>query len=110
MASEISTAVLSALSQIMQPYLQRQWNRTTYFLGLLNAAPASISAGFGKNVAFDVEFSGATAQTVAEGADVPATEYNSDTDTVAIFPWATYRCDRRDCDYFNSPDYVLPLW
>jgi hypothetical protein len=91
MAAEISTAVLSALSQIMQPYLQRQWNRTTYFLGLLNAAPASISAGFGKNVAFDVEFTGATAQTVAEGADVPAAEFNSDVDTVAIFPWATYR-------------------
>jgi hypothetical protein len=91
MAAEISTAVLSALSQIMQPYLQRQWNRTTYLLGLLNAAPASISAGFGKNVAFDVEFTGSTAQTVAEGADVPATEFNSDVDTVAIFPWATYR-------------------
>jgi glyoxylase-like metal-dependent hydrolase (beta-lactamase superfamily II) len=27
-----------------------------------------------------------------------------------FFPRATYRCDRRDWDYFNSPDYVLPLW
>ena len=27
-----------------------------------------------------------------------------------FFPRATYRCDRRDWDYFMSPDYEIPLW
>ena len=89
--AEISTAILSALSQTFAPDIKRQWNRTTHFLGAVNAVPGAVSAGGSKNVAFDVEFTGATAGTVAEGADIAVGEYNSDVDVPAIFNWATYR-------------------
>lgn len=90
MAGENLSSVFSALSQIMAPDLHRQWNRSTTFLGAL-AARKGISDGTGKNVAFDVEFTGATAGTVAEGSDVQASEYNSDVNVPAIFSWAHYR-------------------
>src|SRR5580698_9362203 len=91
MAAETLGTILSALPQLMAPQIARQWNRTTLFLGLLNARPGAIDAGAGKNVAFVTEFSGATAGTVAEGSDVASTEYNSDANVPAIFSWATYR-------------------
>jgi hypothetical protein len=90
MAGETLNTVFSALPQLLDEELQRQWNRTTVFLGEINARKG-VSEGKGKNVAFDVEFTGATAATVAEGADVPATEYNQDVDVPAFAPWATYR-------------------
>lgn len=88
--AEISTAVLSALAQIFQPQIEKQWNRVCPLLGLLSAS-GSMGESRGKNVAFDVEFTGATAGTVAEGSDVAAGEYNSDINVPAIFSYATYR-------------------
>jgi len=90
MAAENLGTILSALSQVFAPELHRQWNRTTYLLGMINASKG-VSDGSGKNVAFDVEFSGATAGTVAEGSDVQASEYNSDVNVPMFMPWATYR-------------------
>ncbi len=90
MGAENLEVIFNALSQHMQPDLHRQWNRTTVLLGKLSAV-GGISEGEGKNVAFDVEFSGATAGTVAEGSDVAAGEFASDIDIPAIFPWCTYR-------------------
>ena len=90
MAGENLSSIWTALSQIMAPELERQWNRTTMFLGAISASKG-VTSGDGKNVAFDTEFTGATAQTVAEGSDVPATEYASDTNVPAYFPWCTYR-------------------
>lgn len=91
MGAENLSSINYALSQIFQPDLERQWNRTTYLLGALQATPGSISDGAGKNVAFSAEFTGGTAQTVAEGSDVPASEFASDIDVPAIFPWCHYR-------------------
>jgi hypothetical protein len=91
MAAENSAYIWNALSQIIQPSLHRQWNRTAFLLALLNSTPQGITEGSGKNTQFDVEFTGATAQTVAEGADVPSTEYASDVDVPITFPWCTYR-------------------
>jgi hypothetical protein len=90
MAAETLANIFNALSQIMDGDLTRQWNRATYLLKWI-AAAGGIKAGSGKNAAFDVEFTGATGGTVAEGSDVAATEYNSDVNEPAIFPWATYR-------------------
>jgi hypothetical protein len=90
MAGETLASIFNALSQIMDPDLTREWNRTTYLLKWI-AAAGGIKPGMGKNAAFDVEFTGATAGTVAEGSDVQATEYNSDINEPAIFSWATYR-------------------
>jgi len=91
MAGENLQTIFNALSQFYDPMLQRQWNRTTFLLGALAASPAKPAEWGAKNVGFDVEFSGATAQTVAEGSDVAASEYNQDVDQPAILPWATYR-------------------
>jgi hypothetical protein len=90
MAGESLSTIFNALPQLFESDLQRQWNRTTFLLGQLQARSA-VSQGNGKNVAFDVEFTGATAQTVAEGADVPASEYAQDIDVPAIAAWAAYR-------------------
>ena len=90
MAGETLQTIFNALPQLFEGELQRQWNRTTFLLGELNARKG-VSEGKGKNVAFDVEFTGATAQTVAEGSDVPDTEYATDIDVPAFAPWATYR-------------------
>ena len=88
--SESLTTIFNALPQLFEGDLQRQWNRTTFLLGQLQAR-TGVSEGKGRNIAFDVEFTGATAQTVAEGSDVPATEYATDIDVPAFAPWATYR-------------------
>ena len=90
MAGETLQNVFNALAQIMDNSLTREWNRTTYLLKWI-AAAGGIAPGFGKNAAFDVEFTGATAGTVAEGADVAAGEFNSDVDEPAVFQWCTYR-------------------
>lgn len=91
MAGENLAFIFQALSQTMQPDLHRQWNRTTPFLAELSAVPGGIAEGAGKNTQFDVEFSGASATTVAEGADVAASEFASDIDVPATFPWCHYR-------------------
>lgn len=91
MSGENLQTIFNALSQFYDPMLQRQWNRTTVLLGLLAASPAKPSPGAGRNVAFDVEFTGTTAQTVAEGSDVPASEFAQDVEEPAFFSWATYR-------------------
>jgi hypothetical protein len=91
MGIEVLQAMFSALPQIMAPELTRQWNRTVYFLASINAVPGAITDGAGKNASFDVEFTGATAGTVAEGSDVGATEFNSDVNEPMTMPWCSYR-------------------
>lgn len=91
MAQDQLQTIFNALSQYFDPVLQRQWNRTTVFLGALASSPGKPTEWGGKNVAFDVEFTGATAGTVAEGSDVAASEYAQDIDLPAVLPWATYR-------------------
>jgi|SRR6185312_8910971 len=90
MAGESLQTIFNALPQLFDDELHRQWNRTTFLLGELQARKG-VSEGKGKNVAFDVEFSGATAATVAEGSDVAASEISTDIDVPAFAPWATYR-------------------
>jgi hypothetical protein len=90
MAAENLASINSALSTFFAPDLHRQWNRTSVLLGLL-AAKGDIGDGKGKSVNFDLEFTGNTAQTVAEGSDVQASEFASDINVPAILPWAHYR-------------------
>lgn len=90
MAGENLATIFNALPQLFEDDLQRQWNRTTVFLDQIRAAKG-VSEGKGRNVAFDVEFTGGTAQTVAEGSDIPASEYAQDLEVPATAPWAHYR-------------------
>ena len=81
---------ISALSQSLgQKYaakISRQWQRRA-----ITAALVPATAGSGSNAAFNVEFSGNLANTVAEGSDVADAEYASDVVPSAVFPWAIYR-------------------
>jgi len=90
MGAEVLPAIFNALSTIYESEIERQWNRVTYMLEHIQANGGT-SDGSGKQVAFGVEFTGSTASTQAEGSDVAASEYNSDINEPATFPWATYR-------------------
>jgi hypothetical protein len=90
MGAEALPAIFNALSTIYEDQIERQWNRVTYMLEWIQAK-AGVSEGNGKQVAFGVEFTGATAASQAEGSDVPASEFASDINEPATFPWATYR-------------------
>jgi hypothetical protein len=90
MAAEFLTSIDSALSQAFAEPLARQWNRSAILLNRLQAK-GTTGVGGGKNVAFDLEFTGNQALTVAEGSDVAASEFASDVNLPAILPWAHYR-------------------
>jgi hypothetical protein len=85
-ALETLAAVSSALSQIFDPDLSRQYNRLAVAAALIPA-----ERGRGKNAAWDVEFSGAQAGAVAEGSDVDDSEYSTDQPVPAALGWAIYR-------------------
>ena len=86
MALETLSSVSSALSQLFMPEIARQFNNMAVTASLVPVKP-----GFGKNVAWDVEFTGATAQTVAEGSDVLTAEFTTNPPVPATLSWATYR-------------------
>lgn len=78
--------VANALSQRFASKLSRQFNRMSVV-----AAALPSEEGFGKNVAWDAEFSGATAGSYAEGADVAGGELNVDVLVPATLSWGHYR-------------------
>jgi hypothetical protein len=83
---ETLAAVSAALSQTFEGDLQRQYNRLAVAASLIQA-----ERGRGKNCAWDVEFSGAAADAVAEGSDIDDAEYTTDQPVPALLSWATYR-------------------
>jgi hypothetical protein len=83
---ETLAAVSSALTQAFDEKLARQYNRVGIAAAIIQA-----EKGRGKNCAWDVEFSGGTADAVDEGSDVDETEFSTDTPQPAVLPWAHYR-------------------
>ncbi len=86
MTLEKLSDIEAALGQTFAPMLYRQWNRSAVLASMLPVSP-----GHGKNAAWDVEFTGATADTVDEGSDVVPGEFTSDVNIPAILQWAHYR-------------------
>jgi hypothetical protein len=86
MATETLATISAALSQLFAPDIARQWNRMAVTAALLEARK-----GRGKNVAWDTEFSGTSAQSVAEGSDVAESEFVTDINVPAVLSWGTYR-------------------
>lgn len=86
MATETLSSISAALSQLFAPDIARQWNRMAVTAALIEARK-----GRGKNVAWDVEFSGTSAQSVAEGSDVAEGEFVTDVNVPAVLSWGTYR-------------------
>lgn len=91
MAAESLASLENALSQNFEAKLARQWNRSAITAALIDSLPGGVSAGGGKNVAWDVAFSGNSASTVAEGSDVQDSELASDSNVPAVLKWAHYR-------------------
>jgi hypothetical protein len=86
LATEVLSDISTALSQLFAPKLARQYNREAVLAKSLTVKP-----GRGKNVAWDAEFSGATAATFTEGADVSDGEFTTDLDKPATLSWGLYR-------------------
>jgi hypothetical protein len=78
--------VLDALAQNFRPEIVRQMNRRSVALKVLRK-----QAGAGKNVAFDVETDGMTAEVFTDGDDVTA--YSPDPVAPAVQTWAHYRAN-----------------
>jgi hypothetical protein len=86
MALEQLTNISSALAELFDPIVQRQMNRKAVLLSRLPKQP-----GRGKTCAWDVEFSGAAADTYTEGADVGASDMATDIKDPATLAWGFYR-------------------
>lgn len=87
---ETLNTIAPALGQTFARNLIRAWNRQSVFLQNVPIV-AGGDPGNGKNVAWDVEFSGATADAFDEGSDVAPEEYSYDPVVPATLPWGQYR-------------------
>ncbi len=86
MAIEVFSDVQAALSELFDDMVQNQMNRKGVLLNLMLK-----KQGEGKNCAWDVRFTGATAGTFAEGADVVGGDLAQDDKQPAVLAWGLYR-------------------
>lgn len=86
MALETLSGIASALTQVFAPELDRQFNQEA-----VTAKALTFEDGRGKNVAWDVEFSGASAAAYAEGSDVTDGEMLTNPAVPAVLDWGRYR-------------------
>jgi hypothetical protein len=84
--SNVSTALATTFSQ----RLRRQWNRSAVTAKLL-AVEAASGQGGGKQIGWDVAFSGAAAASFAEGSAIGSSEAASDVNVPAVLPFGWYR-------------------
>ncbi|HEY2517077.1 MAG TPA: phage major capsid protein [Polyangiaceae bacterium] len=90
MAGETSAAINSALSTTFSRRLRRQWNRAARTAKLIRMVPAR-GQGFGKQIGWDVAFSGAAANNFQEGSAIGATETAQDINVPAVLGFGMYR-------------------
>lgn len=90
MAVETLSGISSALATTFAARLRRQWNRVAVTAAVIPMVPATGQGG-GKQIGWDVEFSGASAASFAEGSDVGAGEYNTDPIQPAVLSFGQYR-------------------
>ncbi|HEU4728394.1 MAG TPA: phage major capsid protein [Kofleriaceae bacterium] len=90
MAAELLSNLSPALAQTFAAQLTRNWNRMARLAQNIPILSGGGQGG-GQNVAWDVEFSGATAASFVEGSDPSAGDFNQDPITKAILPWGQYR-------------------
>lgn len=90
MAGEFLANISGALATTFSARLRRQWNRVAVTAATLMMEPATGQGG-GKQVGWDVEFTGAVANSFAEGSDVAASEFATDPIVPAILAFGMYR-------------------
>lgn len=79
-----------ALSTTFANQLIRAWNRLSVYLSGVTIVSGGGQGG-GKQVGWDVQFSGATAASFVEGSDVAGGEYANDKEVPATLAWGQYR-------------------
>lgn len=82
--------IKDALGLTFGSQLVRAWNRTSKFMERVTVVSGGGQGG-GQHVGWNVQFSGATANSFPEGADVAASEFSKDTERPATLPWGQYR-------------------
>jgi cytochrome c556 len=90
MALDTLAALSPALSQTFAKRFVKAWNRQAIFISQVPVV-SDMGQGDAKQVAWDVEFSGATAAAFQEGSDVAPSEFNQDPAVPAVLPWGMYR-------------------
>lgn len=90
MAGDNLPNLSAALATTIAPRLVRAYNREAIFGRLINVTSDG-GQGDAKEVRWDVQFSGATAASFAEGSDVAPSEFNQDPVIPAVLPWGQYR-------------------
>lgn len=90
MAQDVLANIAGALARTFAPDMIYQFNRETVLAKLMTVKDDA-GYGDGKEVAWDVSFSGASAAAFAEGSDVASTEFSNDVDTAGILAWGMYR-------------------
>jgi hypothetical protein len=90
MATENLSGISSALSTTFAARLRRQWNRVAVTASYLSMVPATGQGG-GKQIGWDVEFSGASAASFVEGSDIQSGEWNTDPIVPATLSFGQYR-------------------
>lgn len=87
MSTQLLQDILPALAQLLQPELDRQFNRQTVMAALLPKRK-----GAGKNISWDARFSRSVhAASFPEGSDVQPNEFQTDPTVPATLPWAMLR-------------------
>jgi len=84
MSAETLSGITAVLPQLFGNDITRNWNRAARLAGLITVKPGS-----GKNIAWPAEFSGASAASYTEGADVST--YDQDPVVPATLDWGYYR-------------------
>lgn len=90
MSVETLANIQSTLSTTFAAELRRQWNRIAVTARELTMKPATGQGG-GKQIGWDVLFSGNQANSFGEGSDIAASEYAVDPALPAILPFGQYR-------------------
>lgn len=90
MAAENLASISTALATTFSARLRRQWNRVAVTAATIEMEPATGQGG-GKQIGWDVEFSGAQANSFSEGSDIGAGEYATDPVLPAVLAFGCYR-------------------
>jgi|GEM_PF-1464558 len=90
MAADILPNIQPALAQTFAKRLVKAWNRQAITISQIPVV-SDMGQGDAKQIAWDVEFSGAGAAAFLEGSDVAQSEFLQDPIVPAVVPWGMYR-------------------
>src|ERR1019366_3552657 len=90
MVAENLAGISTPLSTPFSARMRRQWNRTAVTAATIEMESA-IGQGGGKQIGWDVEFSGACAASFAEGSDIGVIQSATNPSLPAVLQFGMYR-------------------